>query len=390
MTWLHAFGFATLSLSLLLSGCKSDPPPPPALPTSATAGADSTAKAGVRVKHGLDTARRSGKVPRLQPATMKRYRAQACYFGSQGLKVARDAYLGSLAGSEPSAKKLPSFGEYPEHAKLKERFESKGRKAVFWGRGLPFVRHLRSCAIAKTLDKGKDAAVDAALGRFDSYAGPLNKTLMEAHRYYARNEHEKDEFRQGRSFHAQLTKAFADLDAQLESFSAAIAPWLRGLGPVPEKQDEGAKVASKAVMEARVLTLDALASTADAAGVKAALDALGLTRDALQARQISAKREPHPRVVMPRLKQFVEAATKLSEALATGTKLSASALYPTTSAMAALVEANHRAHSHLLRRAAGAGPMRMLKPPMHHIGTASTTAPVRAGASAAAVPSSAK
>jgi hypothetical protein len=337
---------------------------------------------------------------------MKQYRAQACYFGSQGLKVARDAYLGSLDGAEPSAKNLPRFGEYPEHAKLKERFESKGRKAVFWGRGLPFVRHLRSCAIAKTLDKGKVAAVDLALGRFDAYAGPLNKTLMEAHRYYARNEYEKDEFRQGRSFHAQLTKAFADLDAQLASFSAGMDPWLRGLGPAPEKLDEGGKVASKAVVQARAFTLGVLASTPDAAAVKASLDALGLTRDVLQARQTSATREPHPRVVMPRLKQFIEAATKLSEALATGTKLNASALYPTTSAMAALVEVNHRAHSHLLRRAAGAGPMRMLKPPMHHIGMASAKAPVRAGAkapvragakapvragaSAAAVPSSAK
>jgi len=240
------------------------------------------------------------------------------------------------------------------------------------------------------MDKGKAAAVDAALARFDGFVGPLNKTLMAAHRYYARGEFEKDEFRQGRSFHSQLTKAFADLDAQVASLSAAMNPWLRGLGSVPEKLDEGGTVASKAVMQARALTLDVLASTPDAAGVKVALDALGLTRDALQARQTSAKREPHPRVVMPRLKQFVEAATKLSEALASETKLSASALYPTTSAMAALVEANHRAISHLLRRAAGAGPMRMLKPPMHHIGTAPTTVPVRPAASGAVAPSPAK
>jgi hypothetical protein len=367
------FGLVSLVASLLVCGCKDDPPPPPIATVPASAQADPAAGKGKANKHRLDAVRRSNKVPRLKPETTKRYRTQTCYFGAHGIALARDAYLSSLAGGQPGPSKVPSFGDYPEHAKLREHFKAKGRKTAFLGRGLPFVRHVRSCAIAKTIDKGKNSSLDAATSRLDSYVSPLNKSLMEAHRYYARKEYERDGFAKGKVLHGQLTKAFAQLDAELEAFGKVAAPWMRGLGPVPQKLDEGGKIAAKAVAQARTLTLEVLALDATApaatkAGIEAGLQALSLTRDELQKRQTAAAGEPHPRVVMPRLASFVAAATELSKKLASGTKLDAAARYPVTSAMAALIEANHRAHTHLLRRAAGAGPMRMLKPPMHHIG----------------------
>src|SRR5437868_80947 len=51
-----------------------------------------------------------GPLARMDPAQMKEYRVDVCYFGSLTLKEARDAYLASMGKDEPSEKKIPSFG----------------------------------------------------------------------------------------------------------------------------------------------------------------------------------------------------------------------------------------------------------------------------------------
>jgi hypothetical protein len=86
------------------AGCKDDPPPAqPEVPTSASANAAS-ARSKLPIRPPM------GPVARMDPLSMKEYRVDVCYFGTLTLKQARDSYLASLAGAEPSEKKLPNFG----------------------------------------------------------------------------------------------------------------------------------------------------------------------------------------------------------------------------------------------------------------------------------------
>lgn len=82
------------------AGCKDDPPPPTAEPATS---ASSPGKAKV-------SPRAPAPMAKVDPQTMKEYRADVCYFGTLSLRQARDAYLASLGKDEPSEKKIPNFG----------------------------------------------------------------------------------------------------------------------------------------------------------------------------------------------------------------------------------------------------------------------------------------
>lgn len=91
-----------LTLGLGLIACGDDPP---AGPEGSAASAS-----------GARPAMTGDPVKRPDPLVTKTYRAEACYYGSLSLKQARDAYVASLAGGEPSADKIPQFGADPDDA----------------------------------------------------------------------------------------------------------------------------------------------------------------------------------------------------------------------------------------------------------------------------------
>jgi len=362
----------------ILGACKEDPPPPP-LPEPARSGrAAASGKAKLNPRDRLSDRR----VPKIDPATTKAYRIDSCYFGSLGLKVARDAYLGSLGEAEPGPGKIPEFGDYPENRKLaeaaKKRQEAAKKRAEdAKKRGaaglparrpilgptpqIPFLRHLQSCRVAKTLKAPKIDGLDQAIADFEAYVSPLQRSLLDSHRYYTRKRYEKDEFKRSKKMHEDLVKAFAELDDKLAAFHEAVEAWRAKRESPAEKLDEGGTMAAAAVAEAQALTLLFLAETLDAAAVKDSIQKLEKASQDLKARKEGGRKEVFAKFVPPKLEELIAAA----EAAAKGTgKLTAEQTYPVTAAMTLVLEANYRALGQLLRQRGDTkdGPSRLISP----------------------------
>jgi hypothetical protein len=99
--------FISFPIALLVAtaaaGCGEEKPKPdPSAATTATA--TGSAKGRLNVRTPL------APTVKVDPQANKDYRVDVCYFGTMTLRQARDAYTASLAGAEPSEKKIPSFG----------------------------------------------------------------------------------------------------------------------------------------------------------------------------------------------------------------------------------------------------------------------------------------
>ncbi len=328
-----------------MAACQEDPPPPPPPVIPEPSAAKTDAKSAPTARTG---------VPRISPETMKRYRVETCVFGSQGLRVARDAYTSSLAGKPPSPQNLPSLGEYPDGRPAPKQERVEGRPPALAAAGqLPFVRHVRACSIAKSLKDPAWTELDAAVLAFEEYASKLNKALLDASRYYQRNQWEKDDFARGKTIHEELTKLFPQLDAELDKLVAAFTAWYPEHTASPDKLDEAGQLAHDAANDARTLTLLLMAKERDDTKIQEGLAAIEKKRDALVKISTDQPDAAHPRVVAPKLIQFIDAAKEGHH-------------YRVTSSYADLVEANQRALAQLLRKRGdmrgGNMPVRALKP----------------------------
>jgi hypothetical protein len=232
------------------------------------------------------------------------------------------------------------------------------------GRQLPFVRHVRSCSVAKTLKTPAYGELDKAVEEFDKYASELNKSLLDANRYYARKQYEKDEFKRAKELHKALTDAFPKLDGQLATLSKAYRAWIEKNKGSTEKLDKGGELAHAAMTEAREVALLLLADEVDGEAVGKALEKLKTARDALEKRGEEDKRDPSSRVVLPKVDAFISAAEDAAKAK----KLSVMQTYAVSAAMAEVIEANQRAVAQSLRlqgqpaHPGATPPMRMMKP----------------------------
>jgi hypothetical protein len=103
--------FVSLPFALLVAttvaGCGNDKPKPDPSAAATTATDTGNAKGRLNLRTPL------APQVKVDPQATKDYRVDVCYFGTMTLRQARDAYLASLGGAEPSEKKLPSFGGAP-------------------------------------------------------------------------------------------------------------------------------------------------------------------------------------------------------------------------------------------------------------------------------------
>lgn len=357
------FGMIAIVTSVgALAACKDDPPPPP--PTATTA----AQSANVKSKPPSDRDRT--RVPRISPETMKQYRVETCYFGSMGLKVAGDAYLESMGDGPPSATNLPDFGEYPENAprggdkgdedkgEKEGQARREGRRPVGGGRSLPFIRHVRACSIAKSLKQPAYPELDQAIGEFEGYVSDLQRLFLDASRYYAREQFKNDDFKRAKTIDEKLKAELPKLDAQIDKLTKAMEAWWPEMKAGDEKLDEAGKLSDEAMKEARAAVRNVLSAQTDAEALKTSTTALQDKLTKLEGMLEKDNSAPHPRVVVPRLKELIAALEAVQQAQG---ELTSDQLYPVTSAMASLIEAHQRGIAQLLRQSAmGSGkPLRM-------------------------------
>jgi hypothetical protein len=370
---IRAIGIFTVLASLSVSGCKDDPPPPPPLPT-ATPGTATKPTDAV-----------GAQVQRMSPEATKLFRVDMCFFGSQGLRHLAEAYTASLGGKEPSATNVPEFGDYPEpsatprrggraeptgddatkgdDAKAEKGTEAKPAVPGGAVRQVPFLKYLRYCAVAKQLKEPAHEELDTALTAFDQYAGPLNRSLVEATRYFGTKQFERDEFKRGKALHEKLSEGLPKAGEELDKLQKGVEGFAGTLKGLPDELDEGGKIAQRAYEEARAAALLFLAPEVDAESAKAAIEKLKKSHEDLVAEGEKSAEAPHPKVVAPKIEALVSA---IETALEAGATASSAERYPVFMAMADLVESSQRALAQLLNRKGGhpsmSPPSRMMKP----------------------------
>jgi hypothetical protein len=350
-----------------LSACKEDPPPPPLPPPSTAATAQERAAAAS-----------GSQVPSYEPETLKRYRAELCFYGAWGLKITRDAYLKSLDGKEPSVDRLPSFGDFAEleanaaaatsataaataapsgkpapsakasaTASIPERAPLVDRPALD---RMPFVKYLGACSSLnrKEEHKPEDAVFDAAIAEFEPWASALSKQLDTAQRYYVAKQHERDKVERGKTMHKDLLKTFAEIDGRFAAFGKAFHTWQAGLGKSKEKLDKAGELSVALMAKARALTALAIAEPPAVAALETARGELAAARDALVTAGKEDPKAVHPAEVVPQCAKLLEASAQLERAVRDKKPLTTS-LYLVHMQIASLVEANHRALGQYLR-----------------------------------------
>jgi len=379
--WLGLFSL----LGAFAIGCKDEPP---------KVGPDAAASGSA------GRTRPRTEVPKMSPQATKEFRIDSCYFGTLSLRITRDAYLASLGTAEPSDKKLPSFGEFPEidttgrkpaepsadatatpsasakaTAKPKATGAPKAKgtaagtagpakppgvteptKPMFQPNRLPYQRYVHSCTLAKNVPGAEDPKIDDPLKTYEEYVSGLNKLLQQASQYYQRKEYEKDQFVKGKDLHKQLTESFAKLDERIDAFGAAVVEWRKGLAKIPDKLDASGDIALGALGDARQLTISMIGKGADAAALKPTIDKLGEDANKLDQEGQSNAQAAFPRMVTPTLRAFVQTATEAHGALEKK-EIGPVLTYKVTATFTALSEACNRGITrHLYTAARGAGP----------------------------------
>lgn len=346
---------ALLSITAAAVGCKDNTPAPKPEPQ-----ADSSALA-IHTRPKLNLKTPLTPMPKVDPQTLKEYRADVCFFGSLALRQARDAYLGSLGKDEPSEKKIPSFGGAPApvaEGPLKAApgvlakpgatpaegpAKARGRRDTTVR--APYERNARACVVASNAKEPQMGDVDAAIAAFAPFSVALSKTIATASAYYQREEYKTDKFVKGKALHKQLVEEFAKLPELQDKVGDAIAAYRKEHPADTSKLSDGEKAVRQAVEDARALMMDLLAKKVDPAAYKAQLEKLTASVAALKAGAEANPSEPWEKVVLPSLDSFVKYASAVK---VTDKALSGEDLYAVAGPFASIIEANQRATSRAL------------------------------------------
>ncbi len=377
--------FALLVASTVV-GCSEDKPKPDPSATSATSTATSSGKGRLNLRTPL------APTVKVDPQATKEYRVDVCYFGTMTLRQARDAYLASLGGAEPSDKKLPSFGgaatpgaapgataapgaapgttakpatpgapataakpatpaasgapaaSGSAAARPQLPTDGPGRRPFDVALRAPHERNARACSVAAGLKDAPMGEVDAALATYAPFAVELAKQIATATTYYQREEYKKDEFKRGKELHKQLTEGFQKLDEMSDKLGAALDAWRKAHPADPAKMEEGQKLAMAAWGEARDLMLAASAKKPNVQGFKDATGRLEKSVEALKAYSTSKPTDPWGKMMNPSLEAMLKAA-KEADTKVTEKGIDGDTFLVLTNSLVAVVEAKYRALS---------------------------------------------
>lgn len=289
---------------------------------------------------------------RLHPHVMKAYRVDVCYFGTMTMAHTARAYLASLGGAEPSAAKIPDFGDpeppataapapAPDAAKGEPDPKAEMRRRALEARRgavqqIPHERNARSCTVAAGLAEPAADEVDAALKALAPFAVELAKDISVATSYYQQKSFEKDDFKQGKELHARLTEKFKKFEELHGNLGTAMAAW-RQASPPPEDpkqalprpegapeekpdeaavklETEGRGLGQAAFAEARAVMLSALAGEPDVAKVKEGLEKVKTATEALKKFGEANATDTWSKMMVPALESFLTDFTAVAEA----------------------------------------------------------------------------
>jgi hypothetical protein len=348
-------GIALLSVAATVVGCKDSTPAPTPEPKPESSALAINPRPRLNLKTPLTP------MPKVDPQTLKEYRADVCFFGSLALRQARDAYLGSLGKDEPSEKKIPSFGGAPTPVAQGPLKAAPGvvakpgaappeRPAPERGRGdmtvrAPYERNARACVVASNVKEPAMSEVDTAIAAFAPFSLELSKTIATASAYYQREEYKADKFAKGKALHKQLVEQFAKLAGLQDKVGDAIVAYRKEHAVDTSKLSDGEKAVRQAVEDARALMMGLLAKKVDPAAYKAQLDKLTASVAALKTAAAANPSEPWEKVVLPSLEALVKHATELK---VTDKPLSGEDVYAVAGPFTSVIEANQRATSRAL------------------------------------------
>jgi hypothetical protein len=348
------------------AGCKKDETTPAKPDTSA-------ASSSARDKGKMSLRNPMAPTAKIDPQTMKEYRMDVCYFGTQTLRQARDAYLASLGKDEPSEKKIPSFGgAKPGDPKAPTPAASGAPKPPAAGSGAatpppgsagargpgerdmrrpfdvamraPHERNARACTVAAGHKDPPMPEVDPAVADFAPYAVELAKNIAAASTYYQREEYKKDAFAKGKELHKKLVEDFAKLDEKSDKLGAAIDKWRKEHPADASKFEEAQKLASAAFDEARAVMLGVIGKKPDPAAHKAGVEKLEKAAEALKSFGSSHQTDAWPKIMTPAFDAFVKAAKEAGDKI-TDKGLDNDAFLAMITSFTSLVESKQRALS---------------------------------------------
>lgn len=344
---------ALLSVAATVVGCKDNNTPAPQPEPKAE---PSSMAINPRPRLNLKTP--LAPAPKVDPKTLKEYRADVCYFGSLALRQARDAYLGSLGKDEPSEKKLPSFGGAPspeasapqKPSKLAKDEGPLGKKLSRRERPdatvrAPYERNARACVVASNVKEPKMGDVDTAIAAFAPFALELSKTISAASAYYQREEYKQDKFAKGKALHKQLVEQFAKLADLQDKVGDAIIAYRKEHVVDASKLSESEKAAHVALEDARSAMQLLLAKKIDAAAYKAQLTKLTASMEAFKAAAVAHPSEPWEKALLPSLESFMKRASAVN---VTEKGLTSDEVYAVAGPFTSVIEANQRATSRAL------------------------------------------
>lgn len=369
--------FIPVPLALLVAtaaiGCSEDKPKPdPSAASSATATATASAKGRLNVRPPL------APTVKVDPQANKEYRVDVCYFGTMTLRQAREAYLASLGGAEPSEKKIPSFGgaagpatppvtapgasaapsakpaaaPAPSAAASAKPGASGApaarpeppRRPINFPIRAPHERNARACSVAAGLKDVQMGEVDAALAAYAPFAIDLAKSIATATTYYQREEYKKDSFAKGKELHKKLTEDFQKLDEMSDKLGAALESWRKAHPVDTSKMEEGEKLAVAAYADARDVMSAVGVKKADVKAFKDATGRLEKSVEALKTYAQSHGTDPWGKMMAAPLESMLKAA-KEADAKVTDKGVEPDAYLVLVNSFVGVIEQKYRALS---------------------------------------------
>ena len=333
--------FVSVALTALflgsVSGCTKNEPPTPDPSAAAASNSALVARPKLNVRSPM------GPMARIDPAAMKDYRIDICYYGTLSLRQARDSYLASLGKSEPSEKKIPNFGAPnvdgakpaasaspaapPKAPAPASKPAASGAPSATqpgpavparpfdFALRAPHERNARACTASMALKDPAMPGVDEALAVFGPFSVELAKDIATATSYYQREEYKKDSFAKGLELHKKLLEEFAKLDDQHDKLGAALDAYRKAHAPGPTKVDEGEKITSDTFENARKVVMAVADKKTDVAAYKANVDKLDKSVEALKTFSSSHASDTWSKIMAAPFEAFLHAAkdAKVSE-----------------------------------------------------------------------------